>query len=100
MSSDKSKPRSVADLMLDQNRTKPSFIKSPDMDQVVDVVLRLAMELSVLRDRMDIYEKLAEQHGFGGSEQIESFTADEALTQEQSSRREKLIQRILHDLSS
>lgn len=91
---------SVADLMLDSQRTKPAFIENPNMDQVVDVVLRLAMEISVLRDRMDIYEQLSEEHGFGGAEKIEAFTGDEALQAQQSERREKLVQRILHDLSS
>lgn len=100
MSKDKKETPSVTDLMLDKQRTKPAFIANPNMDQVVDVVLRLAMEISVLRDRMDIYEQLAEDQGFGGTEKIEGFTADEALQTKQSERREKLVQRILHDLSS
>ncbi len=100
MSNDKSPSNSVADLMLDSKRTKPTFIATSNMDQVVDVVLRLAMEISVLRDRMDIYEKLSEQHGFGGSDKIENFEADETLQALQSARREQLVQRILHDLSS
>ncbi len=100
MSSEKNTTKTVADLMTEQSRTKPAFIETPNMDQVVDVVLRLTMELSVVRDRMDIYEKLAEKNGFGGAEAIEAFNADEELTFQQSSRREKLIQRILHDLAS
>ncbi len=100
MSKDKNQTPSVAELMLDSQRTKPAFITNPNMDQVVDVVLRLAMEISVLRDRMDIYEKLSEENGFGGTEKIEAFTADESLQTKQSERREKLVQRILHDLSS
>jgi len=100
MSKDKMETSSVAELMLDSQRTKPAFIANPNMDQVVDVVLRLAMEISVLRDRMDIYEQLAEDNGFGGSEKIENFIADENLHAQQSARREKLVQRILHDLSS
>ena len=54
MSKDKKETPSVTDLMLDKQRTKPAFIANPNMDQVVDVVLRLAMEISVLRDRMDL----------------------------------------------
>jgi len=95
---DKKSPSSIADLMVDPKRRKPNFIAQPNMDHVVDVVLRLAMEICVLRDRLDIHEKLAEEHGVGGTEAVENFQADEALTQLQAERRDKLIRRIIDDL--
>ena len=54
---------SIVSMMHDPKRARPQFIRNVDMDKVVDALLRLAMEVSVIRDRLDIHEALAEQHG-------------------------------------
>ncbi|MFK7954517.1 MAG: hypothetical protein AB8B96_00340 [Lysobacterales bacterium] len=91
---------SVSDLMLDEGRGKPRFIEGVCSDQLVDVVLRLAMEVSTLRDRLDVHEAIAEEQGFGGREIVDNFEPDEAMTQRQASRREQWVKRVVHDLTS
>ena len=48
----------VDSLIKDPKRVKPEFISSPNIDKLVSVVLRLAMENGVLRDRIERQEQL------------------------------------------
>ena len=57
---------------LDQSR--PDFFEDPGIDQLFTMVLELAAEVSALRDRFYVAEKLAEQHGFALHEQIERWS--------------------------
>ncbi len=90
----------VADLMLDPKRGKPDFIEQVRSDQLVDVVMRLAMEVSTLRDRLDVHEALAQEQGFGGPEVVDAYQLSEQAQNAQAQRRELWVQRIVHDLTS
>ncbi|MEM9531070.1 MAG: hypothetical protein AAGA23_09125 [Pseudomonadota bacterium] len=90
---------SVADLLLDSGRGKPAFLSQVNADQLVDVVLRLAMEVSALRERLDAHEALAREHGLG-ADAVDQFQPDEALAAEQKARRERWVARIVHDLTT
>lgn len=89
---------SVAELMLAEKRRKPDFITDPKMDKVVDVVLRLAMEISVLRERLDVHEAIAEANGKDGQQAIEDFVPDESFVKRQQKNRELWVSRVLNDL--
>ncbi len=95
-----SDPASVSELLLKPQRGKPDFVSEVSADQLVDVVMRLAMEISALRDRLDVHEALAEKHGFGGPEVVDSFELDEATRDRQAARRERWVQRVIHDLTT
>ncbi len=90
---------SVADLMLDAGRRMPDFIQEGSTTGLVKAVMRLAMEVSVLRDRMDIYEKLCAEHDITTDQAIETFEADDALSAKRLARRTQLIERLVKDLS-
>lgn len=92
--------QTIHGLMTDPGRVKPTFIESSNVDGLVAAVLRLTMEVSALRDRLDIHEAIAERHGVGGEAEVEAFRADEALVGKRAERRQKLIESILHDLTA
>lgn len=89
----------VAELLLDGSRGKPAFLSQVNADQLVDVVLRLAMEVSALRERLDAHEALAREHGLA-PQAVDQFQPDEALAAEQKARRERWVARIVHDLTT
>lgn len=86
------------ELALDTERTKPRFLSEPGMDKAVSAIMRLAMEISVLRDRLDTHEALAERTGAYTAADIEEFTPDPARAAQRAERRAALIEGLLHDL--
>ncbi|HRX88060.1 MAG TPA: hypothetical protein P5528_01325 [Steroidobacteraceae bacterium] len=88
---------SVVSMMHDPKRVRPQFIRELDMDKVVDALLRLTMEISVIRDRLDIYEALGEQCGITDAA-IESFKATPEIDARRRERRERLIRGVISDL--
>jgi len=92
--------QTVQSLMMDPERTKPKFIESTNVDGLVAAVLRLTMEVSTLRDRLDIQEAIAERHGVGGEAEVEAFRADAALNEKRADRRQRLVESIIHDLTA
>lgn len=83
--------------MLDEGRRAPEFIRGASTDGLVKAVMRLAMEVSVLRERMDVYEAVSSQQGIS-EETIESFVPDEALQKKRAERRKRLIRLLVKDL--
>lgn len=90
----------VEALMSDPKRRKGhTFLQNLDNDRVVAALLRLTMEISVLRDRLDTYERLGAAGKPVTPETVEEFVpapADEAVRLE---RRKQLIARLVRDLS-
>lgn len=71
-------------LIKDPSRVKPEFIREPDMDKLVAVVLRLAMECGVLRDRVIRQEQLLKTQNVLSERDYENYEADtETLKQSQ-----------------
>lgn len=96
--SDDEMAATITEMMQAEQRRKPDFIGDPKMDKVVDVVLRLAMEISVLRERLDVHEAIAEANGNGGRQAIEDFVPDEAFVKRQQEARALWVSRVLDDL--
>ena len=90
---------SARKLVLDPERTKPQFLNEPGMDKAIDAIMRLAMEISVLRDRLDTHEALAEKTGAYTSDDIENYSADPDRAARRAAERNRLIEALLHDLS-
>ena len=90
----------VLDLMSRSDRVKPRFVESSNIDGLIAAVIRLTMEVSAIRDRLDIHEALAERHGVGGEAEVERFEADPALSARRMNRRQRLIEAIVRDLTA
>ena len=52
---------------------RPHFFSDPAVDKVVAMVMGLAGEVAVMRDRMDTIEQLLETRGLVKRTEIESF---------------------------
>ena len=78
---------------------RPPQLDELTPDQVVAVLMRLAMEISVLRDRLRTHEQLLSRHDVLSSEDVESYTPskDESAARQEASTR--LIESIINDLS-
>lgn len=78
---------------------RPPQVEELSPDKTIAVVLRLAMELSVLRDRLGMYEDLLADNGVISAADVESYQASAETTENLAAARNKLIQNILSDLS-
>ena len=64
------------DALLDERTgSRPEFMQPLAGDRVVDAVLRLAMEVCVLRDRMDAYEAVAAEDDAEFLARVEAYEA-------------------------
>ncbi|MEL7029746.1 MAG: hypothetical protein AAGL49_11165 [Pseudomonadota bacterium] len=86
-------------LMTDPDRRKPDFIAEPDMDKLVSVVMRLAMEVSVLRERVETHELLAARHGLYTRDDVDAFQPDQAEQKRRAQERAAFVEKIVHDLT-
>jgi len=86
-------------MMTDPERVKPDFIADPSMDKLVSVVMRLAMEISVLRERLDAHEALAERHGGYSSDDVDAYAPDPDRQAKRAAWRKALVEKIVHDLT-
>lgn len=98
MSNEKITIRSARDLVNDPERRKPQFLAEPGMDRAVAAIMRLAMEVSVLRDRLDTHEALAEKSGAYTSGEVDAYLADPERAARRAKARTRLIESLLHDL--
>jgi hypothetical protein len=66
---------------------------------VVAVVMRLAMEICVLRDRLRTHEQLLSRQDLLSPEEIESYTPSKDESAARQEARRRLIESIINDLS-
>lgn len=92
-------PETVEQLMAARAHLRPSFLATAKSDQLVDAILRLTMEVCVIRDRLDIYEALFSELGIE-SNAIENFIADAETRKKRSERTQLLVKKIAQDLGS
>lgn len=73
---------------------RPQYFSDPDVDRLLAIVVPLIGEVSVLRDRLDTVERLAEKHGLFAQEEIEKFVPGENGQKARDAWREKYLERI------
>ena len=76
----------------------PYFFDDPNIDRLVTMLMELASELSVTRDRLDTHQRLLESKGIYLKNEIEDFSPS---TEEMKSREEwrsKFLDRVLNAL--
>ena len=78
---------------------RPQQLDELTPDKVVAVVLRLAMEICVLRDRLKTHEQLFAEHSLLMPEDIERFTPSKDDATARQEARNELIEHIINDLS-
>lgn len=74
---------------------RPYFFEDPTSDKLLSIVMALAGEVSVLRDRIDTLERLgAERSGVGASD-VEAYQPNAAVRAERDAWREDFLNRLL-----
>lgn len=74
---------------------RPSFFADPNVDKVIAMVMGLAGEVAVLRDRLDTVERLLERTGALQRAEIDAFRPDAAVMAERSAWREAFLGEVL-----
>ena len=75
--------------------SRPQFFSDPAIDKLLAMVMALAGEVSVLRDRNDTWERLAEDKGLLERSEIEAFRPDKQVLAERDAWREEFLSQIL-----
>ncbi|MBD2387047.1 hypothetical protein [Cylindrospermum sp. FACHB-282] len=77
---------------------RPIFLENKQTDQLLSIVIALMGEVSVLRDRLDTLERLAEAKGLILRQEIETYEPDTHIIEEQERSRAEYVARILRIL--
>ena len=70
---------------------RPYFFSDPSIDKLLAMLMGLAGEVSVLRDRLDSVERLAEQNKLFTRSEIENYQPDETALKERAQRRAVML---------
>lgn len=74
---------------------RPRYFDDPATDQLLGLVLSLASELSVTRDRLDALERLLASRGQLDRAALNAFHPDEAAAEERRESREAFMARLM-----
>ncbi len=76
----------------------PHFFNDPNTDRLLAMVIELASEVSVMRDRLDTHERLAAAKGVYSENDVENFRPNEQEATAREEWRSKFLDRILNAL--
>ena len=78
---------------------RPTFFDDPQIDKVVGIVIALAGEVSVLRERIDTIECIAAAKGLFTQDDIEAYRPDESVAAARDKRAEYIerVLRVVHE---
>ena len=75
---------------------RPLFYEAEGMDQAMSMILVLANELMVVRDRLDTVERVAAAKGVMIEADIEEFEPDQAALESREARRQDFLSRLYY----
>jgi hypothetical protein len=75
---------------------RPQFYETPGLDEAISMIMVLANELSVVRDRLDTVEKVAAAKGVMLDAEIEAFEPDQATLEARELRRQDFLARLFY----
>jgi hypothetical protein len=78
---------------------RPSYLRPGDIDRLMIMMVALMAEVSVLRDRIDTHEALAEAGQPATTEQAEAYQVDDARQAAREERRQALLKRVLRAIT-
>ena len=74
---------------------RPYFFDDPNIDKLLAMIMALAGEVSVIRERMDTHERLAREKTWATHEAIEDYEPDEVAEAFRAQWRRDYIARVL-----
>jgi hypothetical protein len=75
---------------------RPQFYETPGLDEAMAMIMVLANELTVVRDRLDTVEKVAAAKGVILDADIEAFEPDQATLEARELRRQDFLARLFY----
>lgn len=75
---------------------RPQFYETPGLDEAMSMIMVLANELSVVRDRLDTVEKIAAAKGVMLDAEIEAFEPDQETLEARELRRQDFLARLFY----
>jgi hypothetical protein len=75
---------------------RPQFYDTPEMDQVMSMIMVLASEISVLSDHIDGIERVARSRGLDLKAGLEALELDDDALAERETRRQDLFRRLFY----
>ncbi len=70
---------------------RPFFFDNPDVDKLLSMLMGLAGEVSVMRDRMDTIEQLAAERNLFTADDIEAYKPSAEVMQQRAARRQEML---------
>jgi gamma-glutamyl phosphate reductase len=77
---------------------RPFFLEDRDTERLMTIVMAVAQELAVMRERLDTVERLLEKNGVVSRADIERFTPTKAEAAERGAWTQEYLARILRVL--
>ena len=74
--------------------TRPTFFETPGVDDALSMILVVAQELVVLRERLDTAERVMAARGIDLAAEIEAMPLDDALLTHREAERQKFYDRL------
>ena len=78
---------------------RPYFLKDPDVDRVLAIITALVAEVSVVRERLDTAERLAEQNLPATPANIEAYEPDPEVEAARERVRSAMLDRVFRILT-
>jgi hypothetical protein len=89
----------VPPLPVDAAGRRPAFFSPDGVDQILTMVLELATELWVLRERVFVIEAVAAEHGLPLKSAVESYALSEAQRTELAGMRAEMMNQLFRTLN-
>ncbi len=80
----------------DAKGKRPAFYEAPGLDQAMSMIMVLANEMAVLRDRLDSAERVMAENGVDLTAGIEALTLDQSALEEREARRQDFLDRLFY----
>lgn len=74
---------------------RPRFFNEAALDELMTMVMAVAQETAVIRERLDTAERVLEKHGIKLPEEIEKFEADEEVLIQREAWRQGFYSRLM-----
>jgi hypothetical protein len=75
---------------------RPHFYAESGLDHAMSMIMVLASELSVLRDRVDSMERVGKKHGIDFATEIDALRLDQAALDARETARQELLRRLYY----
>jgi hypothetical protein len=88
----------MSEIPLDASGRRPAFFDEPGVDQLVTMVLELATELWVVRERLYAIEDVAGRRGLDLRQDVERWKPDAAQQAELAGMRARMLENMFRTL--